>query len=74
MPHLDARHLFCPLPVIRVGERVRTLAPGDVLTVSCTDRGALQDIPAWCRLEGHELLASRIEPTGEVSITIRVHR
>ncbi|MDA8390638.1 MAG: sulfurtransferase TusA family protein [Gammaproteobacteria bacterium] len=72
MPHLDARHLLCPMPVIRVSERVRALAPGEVLTVACTDRGALYDIPVWCRLEGHEVLESRVEPTGEVSIVIRV--
>ena len=74
MLHLDARHLLCPMPVIRVGERLRTLADGDVLTVICTDPGALHDIPAWCRLEGHEVMETSVMPSGDVSIVLRVRR
>ncbi|MDD3449267.1 MAG: sulfurtransferase TusA family protein [Gammaproteobacteria bacterium] len=58
---LDARNLLCPLPVIRTQDRVATLAPGDVLEVLCTDPGALNDIPAWCRLNGHRVLETRRE-------------
>lgn len=56
---LDARRLLCPLPVIRVQDRAEQLQPGDVLEVLCTDPGALYDIPAWCRLNGHQVLESR---------------
>lgn len=58
---LDARNLLCPLPVIRTQDRVATLASGDVLEVFCTDPGALNDIPAWCRLNGHRVLETRRE-------------
>ena len=58
---LDARRLLCPMPVIRVQQRVDTLAPGDVLEVWCTDPGARHDIPAWCRVNGHRLLETRDE-------------
>ena len=54
---LDARGLLCPLPVIRTQDRVRTLAPGRQLEVVATDAGTLEDIPAWCRVHGHELIA-----------------
>lgn len=47
------------MPVIRTQDRVATLAPGDLLEVFCTDPGALTDIPAWCRLNGHRVLESR---------------
>jgi len=68
---LDARHLFCPMPVIRAQNRVAELQPGDTLEVHATDPGALHDIPAWCRINGHEVLsASRID--NEVSIVLRV--
>ena len=53
---LDARHLLCPLPVIRTQERVASLKPGDELTVIATDPGTLHDVPAWCRVHGHELI------------------
>lgn len=55
---LDARRLLCPMPVIRVQEKIKQLVMGDVLEVTCTDPGVLQDIPAWCRVHGHKVLAS----------------
>lgn len=53
---LDARNLLCPLPVIKVQNLVKTLEPGDTVEVVCTDPGALQDIPSWCRMYGHVVL------------------
>lgn len=55
---LDARRLLCPLPVIRVQQRIAYLQVGDTLRVEFTDPGALLDIPAWCRIHGHEVLKS----------------
>ena len=68
---LDARRLLCPMPVIKAQERIAQLQPGDTLEVRCTDPGALNDIPAWCRVHGHEILATSSDDTGVV-ITIRV--
>jgi len=65
--------LLCPLPVIRTQDRVATLRQGDVLSVHCTDPGALLDIPAWCRIHGHELLSTQ-ESEEEVLICIRVRK
>ena len=70
---LDATGLLCPLPVIRTQDRVVTLKQGDVLSVRCTDPGALLDIPAWCRIHGHELLSTQ-ESEEEVLICIRVRK
>lgn len=53
---LDAKHLLCPLPLIRVQDRVKTMLPGEILQVSCTDPGTLHDLPTWCRLYGHRLV------------------
>ncbi|MDH5711934.1 MAG: sulfurtransferase TusA family protein [Gammaproteobacteria bacterium] len=68
---LDARNSLCPMPVIKTQNRVNELHPGDTLTVTCTDPGALNDIPAWCRINGHEVIETR-EAGNEVIITIRV--
>ena len=68
---LDARRLLCPLPVIRTQNRAMDLKPGDTLEVICTDPGALYDIPAWCRMHGHEVLDTR-QTRDEVRITLRV--
>ncbi len=56
---LDARHLLCPMPVIRTQEQVRQMQSGEELEVLCTDPGALHDIPAWCRIHGHRVLAAQ---------------
>ena len=55
---LDTRGLLCPLPVIRTQDRIRTLQPGTELEVIATDPGTMQDIPTWCRVHGHELVAA----------------
>ena len=53
---LNARRLLCPLPVIRTQDKVKQLKAGDQLEVICTDPGVMQDIPAWCRINGHNVL------------------
>jgi len=68
---LDARNLLCPLPVIRTQNRIKALADGDVLKVICTDPGALQDIPAWCRINGHHVVETQ-QGARESVITIRI--
>ena len=68
---LDARRLMCPLPVIRTQNRIAELHSGDTLEVCATDAGALHDIPTWCRIHGHEVLACTRQ-NGEVSVTVRV--
>ncbi len=71
---LDAKRLLCPMPVIRTQDKINTLTAGDVLEVVCSDPGALNDVPAWCRINGHKVLETKttddevfiiIEVTGE---------
>jgi TusA-related sulfurtransferase len=68
---LDARNMLCPMPVIKAQNRVAELEPGDILDVVCTDPGAMNDIPAWCRINGHAVVDAR-ETGDEVIVTIRV--
>ena len=68
---LDTHRLMCPMPVIRTQDRVAELQPGDTLEVFCSDPGALNDIPAWCRINGHEVIDTK-ETKDEVIITVRV--
>ena len=69
---LDARRLLCPLPVIRTQDRIKTLSPGDELTVTATDPGALHDIPAWCRIHGHTVLEAHTDESGDVVVRLQV--
>jgi tRNA 2-thiouridine synthesizing protein A len=42
---LDLTGLKCPLPALKTRKALKTLAPGDVLEVHCTDPLAVIDIP-----------------------------
>ena len=68
---LDAKRLLCPMPVIRTQDKVNTLNAGDTLDVICTDPGALNDIPAWCRINGHKVIDSK-QQDDEYIITVEV--
>lgn len=69
--NLDAKRMLCPMPVIKTQNKVKELAVGDILHVVCTDPGALSDIPAWARINGHEVISQQ-ENEDEITITVRV--
>ncbi len=58
---LNAQRLLCPIPVIRTQDKIKTLNKGDLLEVLCTDPGTLQDIPTWCRINGHHVVDTQQE-------------
>jgi len=68
---LDARRLLCPMPVIRTQNKVNELDTGDTLLVTCTDPGVLNDIPAWCRINGHKVL-NTTQHDDEIIIEVQV--
>ena len=58
---LDARRLLCPMPVIRVQQLIEKLgdkAKGERIKATCTDPGALYDIPAWAKIHGHNVIGA----------------
>ena len=55
--HLDATGLLCPEPVMMLHNKVRDMAPGEVLEVRSTER----DIPKFCQFLGHTLLGQEQE-------------
>ncbi|MCY3857309.1 MAG: sulfurtransferase TusA family protein [Gammaproteobacteria bacterium] len=67
---LDTKGLLCPLPVIRLQEFVRGVESETEVTVVATDPGVLADIPSWCRVNGHELIAAK-ELGQEYHVTVR---
>lgn len=68
---LNARRLLCPLPVIRTQDAIAKMNPGEHLVVTSTDPGAKQDIPVWCRINGHKVIEIK-EENYEIIITIKV--
>lgn len=55
---LDCRGTLCPMPVIRLREELDKIAAGSVIKVLATDPASVQDMPAFARNTGHELLES----------------
>lgn len=73
---IDALGKLCPLPVIELGRRIGEVPPGGVVRVLADDPAARLDIPAWCRMTGHDYLGA--QPIGdaraEAAAAYRVRR
>ena len=54
----DAGDLGCVELVLELRFRVEQLEPGALLRLVAVDPGARADLPAWCRLTGHALVAA----------------
>ncbi len=55
---VDARRLLCPMPVIRLQDCINRQPAGASVRITCTDPGAMNDIPSWCRINGHTVISS----------------
>jgi tRNA 2-thiouridine synthesizing protein A len=53
---LDTYGLMCPLPIIKTAARIKEIAVGEILEVLSDDEQILEDMPAWCKSNGHNLL------------------
>ena len=58
MIEVDSRGRRCPLPIIDLAKRLPAVAVGAVIRVLADDPAAANDIPAWCRMKGHDYLGS----------------
>lgn len=54
---LDAKGLACPLPIVRTKKFIEELESGQILEVHATDKGAKNDLTAWAKSIGHELVS-----------------
>lgn len=61
---LDCFGLLCPMPIIQTAQRLKEMKIGEVLEVITTDKGIREDLPAWCRQTGQQLIG--IEEDGEI--------
>lgn len=67
---LDCIGLYCPMPIHNTAKKLKELKPGQVLEVLADDEGIKEDIPAWCRATGNELVGIE-EENGEYKAYIR---
>jgi TusA-related sulfurtransferase len=43
-------------PLDEIAAQIRRLRPGQTLEIRAIDPSVANDLPAWCRLAGHELI------------------
>jgi len=55
---VDARHLACPMPLLKAKQALQRLQAGQHLRVLATDPGSLRDFRAWAAQSGHRLLCA----------------
>lgn len=53
---LDCIGLYCPIPIYNTTNKLKELELGQVLEILADDEGIKEDMPAWCRTTGNELL------------------
>jgi TusA-related sulfurtransferase len=71
MLELDCRGLVCPAPVIELARHVRDVEVGELVGVVSTDAAARVDVPAWCRMTGHEYVGEQKAPDGVPRYVVR---
>ena len=52
----DAGDMGCGQLVFELNLRMKELESGDLIEVTASSPGAPKDLPAWCRMCGHELV------------------
>ncbi len=67
---LDAKGLSCPLPILKTKKAVEALGKGQVLKVVATDPGSKNDMAAWAKRTGNELLKTE-EAAGTFTFYIK---
>ena len=67
---IDARGLLCPLPVLKLAKRMKSLTAGDCVKLITDDPAAVVDVPHFCAESGHELLEA-IDVEGHQSFLVR---
>ena len=58
---VDCRNTYCPRPIIRLRQAIDEVPDGTVIRLLATDPASANDMPAFARNTGHELLSATEE-------------
>jgi len=67
---IDARGLSCPMPIVKAKKGIDSLQKGQVMELIATDKGSVNDVQAWAKQAGHEVLSVE-EKNGEFRFRIK---
>ena len=68
---LDQRGRRCPLPVIELARHIGDVPVGGSIAVAADDPAARLDIPAWCRMRGHDYVGESSADDGTPVYSVR---
>jgi TusA-related sulfurtransferase len=71
MLELDCRGMVCPAPIIELARRIEDVATGELVGVVASDAAARYDVPAWCRMTGHEYAGEETAADGVPRYVVR---
>jgi TusA-related sulfurtransferase len=54
---LDCRNMNCPMPIIKISQKFKSMNIGDSITVIATDPAFQPDVEAWVRKTENELVS-----------------
>lgn len=54
----EAGETGCGVLIVGLKREIQRIQAGELLQVTALDAGAAADLPAWCRLTGHTLVAA----------------
>jgi tRNA 2-thiouridine synthesizing protein A len=54
---LDCLGLFCPIPIVKTREAMKTMRAGQLLEMRSDDPASEPDMKSWARRTGNELVA-----------------
>ena len=61
---LDCLGLYCPIPILKTRDALRSLAPGQFLEMTSDDPASEADMKSWTHRTGHDLVL--VERNGAV--------
>lgn len=67
---LDCKGMNCPLPILKTKKTMDGMNSGEILKMVATDPGSINDVNAFTKRTGHELIES-IAEDGNYTFFIR---
>lgn len=66
---LDTKGMMCPMPIVMLTKKMKTMSSGQTLELVADDEGALEDVPAWVSRTGNKLMEQKSD-SGKYYFTI----
>jgi TusA-related sulfurtransferase len=67
---IDLSGLPCPAPLLGAKKIIDDLQPGQTMRLLSDCPGTADDLHAWCRFTGNEMLGSQKQPDGKTAYTL----